>query len=130
MPYLQRDGSRFHYHLDDYTEPWQAKSVVLLHHAAAGNLHRWRAWVPTLARHHRVIRHLDRHHRGIRRRDRRHRGRRNQECLHRANRNQDHRIPEFRRRVIHHRVIRRQGFPDRSRNRRSWPPEPRRKQTG
>ena len=29
MPYLQRDGSRFHYHLDDYTEPRQAKSVVL-----------------------------------------------------------------------------------------------------
>ena len=56
MPYLQVNGSRFHYHLDDYTEPWLAKSVVLLHHAAAGNLHRWRAWVPTLARHHRVLR--------------------------------------------------------------------------
>jgi 3-oxoadipate enol-lactonase len=28
----------------------------LLHHAAAGNLHRWRAWVPTLARHYRVLR--------------------------------------------------------------------------
>ena len=64
MPYLQRDGSRFHYHLDDYTEPWQAKSVVLLHHAAAGNLHRWRAWVPTLARHHRVIRFDMRGHAG------------------------------------------------------------------
>ena len=45
MPYLRLNGLRFHYHLDDYTEPWQAKSVVLLHHAAAGNLHRWRAWV-------------------------------------------------------------------------------------
>ena len=64
MPYLQRDGSRFHYHLDDYTEPWQVKSVVLLHHAAAGNLHRWRAWVPTLARHHRVIRFDMRGHAG------------------------------------------------------------------
>ena len=56
MPYLQLNGSRFHYHLDDYTEPWQAKSVVMLHHAAAGNLHRWRAWVPALARQHRVLR--------------------------------------------------------------------------
>ncbi len=56
MPYLQLKGSRFHYHLDDYTEPWQVNSVLLLHHAAAGNLHRWRAWVPTLARHHRVPR--------------------------------------------------------------------------
>ena len=56
MPYLQLNGSRFHYHLDDYTEPWQANTVVMLHHAAAGNLHRWRAWVPALARHHRVLR--------------------------------------------------------------------------
>ena len=56
MPYLQLNGNRFHFHLDDYAEPWQAKSVVMLHHAAAGNLHRWRAWVPALARHHRVLR--------------------------------------------------------------------------
>ncbi len=56
MPYLQLNGSRFHYHLDDYTEPWQAKTVVMLHHAAGGNLHRWRAWVPTLAGRHRVLR--------------------------------------------------------------------------
>ena len=55
MPHLQLNGTRFHYHLDNFTEPWQSKSVVLLHHSAAGNLHRWRAWVPTLARHHRVL---------------------------------------------------------------------------
>ncbi len=64
MPYLQLNGTRFHYHWDDYTEPWQAKSVVLLHHAAAGNLHRWRAWVPALARHHRVLRFDMRGHAG------------------------------------------------------------------
>ena len=64
MPYLQLKGSRFHYHLDDYTEPWKVKSVVLLHHAAAGNLHRWRAWVPTLASHHRVLRFDMRGHAG------------------------------------------------------------------
>ena len=64
MPYLQLNGTQFHYHLDDFTKPWQAKSVVLLHHAAAGNLHRWRAWVPTLALHHRVLRFDMRGHAG------------------------------------------------------------------
>ncbi len=64
MPYLQLNGSRFHYHLDDYTEPWQAKTVVMLHHAAAGNLHRWRAWVPALASHHQVLRFDMRGHAG------------------------------------------------------------------
>ncbi len=64
MPYLQLNGTRFHYHFDDYTEPWQTKSVVLLHHAAGGNLHRWRAWVPALARHHQVLRFDMRGHAG------------------------------------------------------------------
>ena len=64
MPYLQINGTQFHYHWDDYTEPWKSKSVVLLHHSAAGNLHRWRSWVPTLARHHRVLRFDMRGHAG------------------------------------------------------------------
>ena len=64
MPYLTLNGSRFHYHWDDYTEPWRSKSVVLLHHAAGGNLHRWRAWVPTLARHYKVLRFDMRGHAG------------------------------------------------------------------
>ena len=64
MPYLQLGESRFHYHLHDFTDPWQTKSVVLLHHAAGGNLHRWRAWVPTLARHYRVVRFDMRGHAG------------------------------------------------------------------
>jgi pimeloyl-ACP methyl ester carboxylesterase len=56
MPYLQAGEGRFHYHIDNYADPWLAPGDVLLHHAAAGNLHRWRAWVPNLARHHRVLR--------------------------------------------------------------------------
>jgi pimeloyl-ACP methyl ester carboxylesterase len=56
MPYLHVKGSRFHYHLDDYSDPWLPRGTILLHHSAAGNLHRWRAWVPNLARHHRVLR--------------------------------------------------------------------------
>ena len=56
MPYLQANETQFHYHIDDYSDPWRDREVVLLHHAAAGNLHRWRAWVPALARHRRVLR--------------------------------------------------------------------------
>ena len=56
MPHLEVEGGLLHYHLVDYTEPWLSKSVVLLHHSAGGNLNRWRAWVPYLARHHTVLR--------------------------------------------------------------------------
>ena len=50
MPLLQVNGVPFHYHLDDFSDPWRESEAVLLHHSAGGNLHRWRAWVPTLAR--------------------------------------------------------------------------------
>ena len=56
MPYLQVNGAQIHYHIDDFADSWLDRGVVLLHHAAAGNLHRWRAWIPTLARHRRVVR--------------------------------------------------------------------------
>ena len=62
MPYLSVNGTRFHYHIDDYSDPWQPTRVVLLHHSAAGNLNRWRAWVPALARHFRVLRYDMRGH--------------------------------------------------------------------
>ena len=56
MPYQEVKGTRFHYHIDDYTDPWRSPETILLHHSAAGNLHRWRAWVPSLARLYRVLR--------------------------------------------------------------------------
>ena len=56
MPYLSALGTRFHYHLNDYSQPWRNSSVVLLHHAAGGNLSRWLGWVPTLAQHHPLLR--------------------------------------------------------------------------
>ncbi len=56
MPVLDLDRGQFHYHLDDFSDPWRRGEPVLLHHAAGGNLHRWRAWVPTLARHRPVVR--------------------------------------------------------------------------
>jgi pimeloyl-ACP methyl ester carboxylesterase len=64
MPILDVNGDRFHYHLDDFSDPWRVSESVLLHHAAGGNLHRWRAWVPTLAQVHPVVRFDMRGHSG------------------------------------------------------------------
>ena len=50
MPVLDLESGQFHYHIDDFSDPWLRREPVLLHHAAGGNLHRWRAWVPALAR--------------------------------------------------------------------------------
>ena len=64
MPYLDLKGDRFHYHVDDFSDSWKSGEPVLLHHSAGGNLHRWRPWVPTLARHRPVLRFDMRGHAG------------------------------------------------------------------
>ena len=64
MPILDLNGDRFHYHVDDFSDPWRTSETVLLHHAAGGNLHRWRAWVPALTRRHPVVRFDMRGHAG------------------------------------------------------------------
>ena len=64
MPVLDLGSGQFHYHTDDFSDPWIRREPVLLHHAAGGNLHRWRAWVPNLARHRPVIRFDMRGHAG------------------------------------------------------------------
>ena len=64
MPFLDLGGQRFHCHVDDFSDPWLPAAPVLLHHAAGGNLRRWRAWVPTLARRRRVVRFDMRGHAG------------------------------------------------------------------
>jgi pimeloyl-ACP methyl ester carboxylesterase len=64
MPTLDPNGDRFHYHVDDFSDPWRPVAPVLLHHAAGGNLHRWRPWVPTLARRSAVVRFDMRGHAG------------------------------------------------------------------
>ena len=66
MPILDLNGDEFHYHLDDFSDPWRDDAPILLHHAAGGNLHRWRPWVPTLARHRSVVRFDMRGHAGTR----------------------------------------------------------------
>lgn len=64
MPTLDLNGDHFHHHVDDYSDPWRHDAPVLLHHAAGGNLHRWRPWVPTLARDRPVVRFDMRGHAG------------------------------------------------------------------
>ncbi len=64
MPILDVNGSGFYYHVDDFSDPWLPSETVLLHHSAGGNLHRWRAWVPTLARFGTVVRFDMRGHAG------------------------------------------------------------------
>ena len=66
MPILDLNGDQFHYHRDDFSDPWRQDAPIMLHHAAGGNLHRWRPWVPTLARHRPVARFDMRGHAGTR----------------------------------------------------------------
>ena len=66
MPILDLNGDQFHYHVDDFSDPWRQDHPIMLHHAAGGNLHRWRPWVPTLARHRQVVRFDMRGHAGTR----------------------------------------------------------------
>ena len=66
MPILDLNGDEFHYHLDDFSDPWRDDAPITLHHAAGGNLHRWRPWAPTLARHRPVVRFDMRGHAGTR----------------------------------------------------------------
>ena len=46
------------YHLADYTDPWRddEPQTILFHHGFCRNLEFWTGWVPTLARHYRVLR--------------------------------------------------------------------------
>ena len=45
-----------HYVVDDFTDPWTQPETVLMLHGNAESGLAWWAWVPTLARHYRVVR--------------------------------------------------------------------------
>ena len=45
-----------HYVVDDYTDPWRAPETVLMLHGNSESGTAWYGWVPTLARHFRVVR--------------------------------------------------------------------------
>jgi 3-oxoadipate enol-lactonase len=44
------------YRVDDFTDPWRAAQTVLMLHGNAESGLAWYGWVPTLARHYRVVR--------------------------------------------------------------------------
>ena len=50
------DGTELFYTVDDFTDPWTEPQTVLMHHGMAKNHRMWFGWVPTIARHYRVIR--------------------------------------------------------------------------
>ncbi|MBZ8132398.1 alpha/beta fold hydrolase [Afifella sp. IM 167] len=50
------DGVELAYRIDDFTDPWRPADTLILMHAAMGSMNRMYAWVPTLARHFRLVR--------------------------------------------------------------------------
>ena len=50
------DGTELFYKVDDFTDPWEEPETVVMHHGMAKNHRMWFGWVPTVARHFRVIR--------------------------------------------------------------------------
>ena len=56
MPYIDISGCKLFYEINDYTDPWTTPETVLMVHGFTESTPAWRAWVPHLARHYRVIR--------------------------------------------------------------------------
>ena len=50
------DRTELFYTVDDFTDPWEEPETVVMHHGMAKNHQLWYGWVPTVARHFRVIR--------------------------------------------------------------------------
>lgn len=49
-------GLKLAYRVDDFTDPWKPADTVLMLHGLAESGESWRAWVPHLSRHHRLLR--------------------------------------------------------------------------
>ncbi len=49
-------GVELHYVVDDFTDPWQPAETIVLIHGLAESAEAWRAWVPHLSRHYRLVR--------------------------------------------------------------------------
>ena len=57
MPTFQSTPDlEMHYEVNDFTDPWRTKETILLLHGNAESGAAWYGWVPTLARHYRVVR--------------------------------------------------------------------------
>ena len=50
------DGAELFYTVDDFTDPWRGADAVVMLHGNAESGEAWRAWVPHLARHYKVVR--------------------------------------------------------------------------
>src|SRR5688572_26007536 len=50
------DDLRLRYRVDDFTDPWSKPQTVVCVHGFGESGEVWRAWVPHLARHYRVVR--------------------------------------------------------------------------
>jgi pimeloyl-ACP methyl ester carboxylesterase len=48
--------AELHYEIDDFTDPWRRPETILLLHGNAESGLAWYGWVPSLARHYRVLR--------------------------------------------------------------------------
>lgn len=57
MPLMKRSSEpAIHYTVDDFTDPWKKAPVLILQHGNGRNGKFWYRWIPTLARHYRVVR--------------------------------------------------------------------------
>jgi 3-oxoadipate enol-lactonase len=56
MPIVHVNGCDIHYEDHDFTDPWIRRETVLMQPHLSGDAEEYRAWVPTLSRHYRVIR--------------------------------------------------------------------------
>jgi len=57
MPFLDLTPDfQLYYEIDDYTDAWTRPETIVMVHGFTENTTAWRAWVPHLARHYRVIR--------------------------------------------------------------------------
>ncbi len=57
MPELiTNDGVRLNYELDDYTDPWEHRPILILLHGNGRNSRFWYQWIPYLSRSFKVVR--------------------------------------------------------------------------
>ena len=57
MPMIQaNDGTPLNYEVDDHTDPWELRPVLILLHGNGRNAQFWYQWVPYLSRDFRIVR--------------------------------------------------------------------------
>ena len=57
MPFLKLSGQpSIHYTVDDFTDPWTKRPVLILQHGNGRSGRFFYRWIPYLARHYRIVR--------------------------------------------------------------------------